>query len=126
MVKFLLCSSFVFFNLFLINQHIDFQTIYTTETFNTPYSLKRFAEYFNQSDYNKIEVLASLSSYPDLPKWMNWFHRPNSEIGYFYGTPAVDNDGDIDIEIILLDKFTFNVTMDRLKYTIISRERAYF
>lgn len=69
--------------------------------------------------------MASLSGHPDLPQWMSYFHRPGSEMSYFYGTPAVNDDGDIDIEIILLDKFTFNITKDRLKYRIINRERKF-
>lgn len=115
----------LFIKFYLLGDNVDSQTIYTTETFHTAYPLRRIALYFNQSDYNKIEVMASLSGHPDLPQWMSYFHRPGSEMGYFYGTPAVNDDGDIDIEIILLDKYTFNITKDRLKYRIISRERTY-
>src|SRR5699024_2522512 len=107
---------YMFFMIILITlilhseTEVDAQTIYTTEAFYTPFWLNRTANHFNQSNYDMIEVMASLSGYPDLPRWMSYFHRANSSVGYFYGTPSVEDDGDIDIEIILMDKFTFNTT----------------
>jgi len=94
--------------------------IYTTEVFVSPYWLNRTS--VNTTDYDQVEVMASLSGYPDLPYWMAYYHRKNSPVGYFYGTPSIDDDGDTDIDIILLDKRTFNTTKDRLKYRILARE----
>lgn len=84
--------------------------------------MTRAASKLNQSNYDQIEVMASLTGYPDLPCWMNYYRQPGSSVGYFYGSPQINDDEDIDISIVIIDKYTFNTIKESLKYRIHSRE----
>lgn len=103
----------------------DINTIYTTELFHTAYWLNDTARHFNQSDYEQIDIMPMLAGYPDLPSWMMFYRRSHSPIVYFYGSPPKGEDGDIEIEMILIDRFTFNHTKDRLHYRILSKNETY-
>lgn len=70
----------------------------------------------------RFEVIASLSGYSDLPSWIKYFRPKYSPVGYLYGVPPLNEDGDIELDIVILDTFTFNTTIDRIKYRIINRE----
>lgn len=66
--------------------------------------------------------MSSIAGYADLPNWMSFYRKSNSPVGYFYGTPLKDDDGDIEIEVIVIDNFSFNTTRDHIKYRILGRE----
>ncbi|KAF7495220.1 hypothetical protein SSS_01021 [Sarcoptes scabiei] len=76
-------------------------------------------------DHHRIDVFASLADHADLPSWIRYYQRPNSSVGLFYGSPLIDDDGDVIIDIILLDRFNFNVSRKKIQYRILNRDEIY-
>lgn len=101
---------------------VDPQILYTTEAFYTPLLLNRTGWSFGGVPVTQLEVMPSLSGHADLLNWMFYFRRPNSPIGFIYGTPPLNDDGDIDIDLVILNRVTFNTTSYRLKYRILNRD----
>ncbi|KAH7644835.1 mitochondrial inner membrane protease atp23 [Dermatophagoides farinae] len=104
---------------------VDPQILYTTEAFYTPLLLNRTGWSFGGVPVTQLEVMPSLSGHADLLNWMFYFRRPNSPIGFIYGTPPLNDDGDIDIDLVILNRVTFNTTSYRLKYRILNRDEIY-
>lgn len=68
----------------------------------------------------EVELLMSVSGRADLPDWMYYKFDKETSTGYLYGSPVTD--GDIEIEIIALNSYTYDTTMDTLKLTVVERE----
>ncbi|OTF83152.1 alpha-sarcoglycan-like protein-like protein, partial [Euroglyphus maynei] len=102
-----------------LDPDVEPQILYTTEAFYTPLLLNRTGWSFGAT---QLEVMPSLSGHADLLYWMRYFRRPNSPIGFIYGSPPHNDDGDIDIDMVILNRVTFNTTSYRLKYRILNRD----
>lgn len=63
-----------------------------------------------------IDVVAAEVGHADVPKWMSQYRRPGSNVTWLYGTP--DEDGDFDIEMVLLDSYNFDTYQDRVKFRV--------
>lgn len=96
---------------------VDIINLHTNVAFHTKYWLNK-----SSKNVDNLELLSSITGFPDLPSWMLFYRKKHSPFGYFYGTPTNDDDGDIEIEIILVDTFNYNTTKDRLKYRILNSE----
>lgn len=94
--------------------------VFTTEAFFVPIKKESFGRAFDADD--EIDFIASIAGMPDLPKWMNCRHVNGSHEAYLYGTPSVNDDGDIEIEIIAMNKYNYNTFQDNLKFRITARE----
>lgn len=68
----------------------------------------------------EVELLMSVSGRADLPDWMYYKFDKETSTGYLYGSPVTD--GDIEIEIIALNSYTYDTTMDTVRLTVVDRE----
>ena len=105
----------------MIDPDVDPQILYTTEAFYTPLWLNRTGWSFGGVPVTQLEIMPSLSGHADLLYWMRYFRRSNSPVGFIYGSPPQNDDGDIDIDLVILNRVTFNTTSYRLKYRILNR-----
>ncbi|XP_064177789.1 alpha-sarcoglycan [Anguilla rostrata] len=56
--------------------------------------------------------------FPDLPAWLRFTQRNTSENGFLYGTPLEENVGRNTIEIIVVNKQTYDTFKERLVITV--------
>ncbi|XP_027195000.1 sarcoglycan alpha [Dermatophagoides pteronyssinus] len=104
---------------------VDPQILYTTEAFYTPLWLNRTGWSFGGVPVTQLEIMPSLSGHADLLYWMRYFRRSDSPVGFIYGSPPQNDDGDIDIDLVILNRVTFNTTSYRLKYRILNRNEIF-
>jgi len=62
---------------------------------------------------------------PDLPVWMKYRHINGTNRAFLYGSPTFDEDGDIEIEVIAMNKYNYDTTKDTIKFTITKRESRF-
>lgn len=109
----------------ILPQYRENRILFTTEAFFTELRLISSENAYGPKfidDHHRIDVFASLADHADLPSWIRYYQRPNSSVGLFYGSPLIDDDGDVIIDIILLDRFNFNVSRKKIQYRILNRD----
>lgn len=76
---------------------------------------------FDQVDEEaELEYLPSVAGMPDLPAWMHYRHPNGSHEAFLYGTPT--QDGELSIEVIALNKRTFDTYRRTIKFSVTERE----
>lgn len=96
------------------------QTLYTTEAFFLPIN-KTWFESLNSVVDADIEYQASLLDMPDLPKWMHCRHPNGSDSAFLYGAP--EEEGDIQIEIIALNKNKYETYRKVISFIVVKKEK---
>lgn len=94
--------------------------IYTTQAFYIPISKDDFGKEFKPDD--EVEFIISIDGMADLPKWINYRHQNSSGKAFLYGTPSLNDDMDINIEIIAMNKFNYDTFRDTMKFVIKRKE----
>ncbi|XP_054168579.1 alpha-sarcoglycan-like [Oppia nitens] len=100
----------------------DVYNIYTTQAFFVQITSDTFYKAIAPGD--SIEYIASIAGMPDLPVWMHSRHPNSTGRAYLYGSPALNDDGDIDIEVIALNQYNYDITKDFMKFRVIKREKT--
>jgi hypothetical protein len=98
----------------------DIYNINTTQAFLAKITSDAFDKAFTSED--DIEFIPSILNYPDLPVWMNYRHINGTNKAFLYGSPSLNDDADIDIEVIAINKYNYDTTKDIMKFRITKRE----
>jgi hypothetical protein len=53
---------------------------------------------------------------------MNYRHINGTNRAFLYGSPSLNDDADIDIEVIAINKYNYETTKDVMKFRITKRE----
>jgi len=91
--------------------------LHTTEAF--VYAIKK-SQFETLRSSDDVEYMPSVQGMPDLPNWMSYKYPNASRDAYLYGTPI--SDGDIDIEIIALNKHTYDTHRRTIKFSVSEKE----
>ena len=90
----------------------------TSQAFFIPIDKSRFVPGF--TDVDEVEYMPSVTGMPELPNWMFYRFDNESRTGFLYGSPT--SDGNVEIEVIALNTYSFETQRDSLKLAIIERE----
>lgn len=67
-----------------------------------------------------IVLLLQISCSPDLPRWMHYRHANGSQQAYLYGSAT--EDGNIDIEVVALNKYNYETAKETIKFRVTAKE----
>lgn len=98
----------------------DVYNIYTTQAFFLQITSDALDKAYESG--NAIEFIASIQGMPDLPNWMHYRHTNGTDKAYLYGSPSINDDGDIEIEVIAINQYNYDISKDVLKFRVIKRE----
>ncbi|GFU58455.1 epsilon-sarcoglycan [Nephila pilipes] len=94
-------------------------TVLATEAFYVPINYEWFPKFRKDEP---LEYSASLLDMPDLPNWM-FSHPTNSSNAFLYG--SAEEAGNVKIEIIAINKNTFETATTILELFVKPRERVF-
>ncbi|CAG2165325.1 unnamed protein product, partial [Oppiella nova] len=98
----------------------DVYNIYTTQAFFVQITTDALSKSLAPGD--AIEFIPSILGMPDLPVWMHYKQLNSSHAAYLYGSPALNDDQDIDIEVIAINQYNYETSKDVMKFRVIQRE----
>lgn len=100
----------------------------TTEAFDYAYRIGNNTGL--DVEQHAIDVVPAEIGHADVPNWMAQYRRPGSNVTWLYGTPY--EDGDFEIEVVLVDLYNFDTYQDRIKFRVsnktskcVSRKQIY-
>ncbi|RWS30331.1 O-phosphoseryl-tRNA(Sec) selenium transferase-like protein [Leptotrombidium deliense] len=94
------------------------QSLVTSEAFSAEIHRQYFGNAFTAKD--EIEYEASVVGKPDLPHWMFFRNVNSTEKAFLYGSP--ETVGDFDIEIIAMNKHSYDTFKHTMNFRVIPRE----
>ncbi|CAG2107995.1 unnamed protein product, partial [Medioppia subpectinata] len=102
----------------------DVYNIYTTQAFYVQIPTDALSK--SLAPIDAIEFIPSILGMPDLPVWMQYKHVNHSQKAYLYGSPALDDDRDIEIEVISINQFNYETHKQVMKFRVTKRERIIY
>ncbi|XP_061078615.1 alpha-sarcoglycan [Conger conger] len=79
-----------------------------------------YLTHYGPINIHPMAFKCSKEMYPDLPRWLRFTQRETSENGFLYGTPLEEDVGRNTIELVIVNKQTYDTFKDRLVITVTS------
>lgn len=97
--------------------HCRNANVLMTEVFAIPLDAPMF-NWTYEGHNNQYVYQASLLYYPDLPSWINYVYSERHHYGFLYGVPPASYKSIVPLEIIALNKRTYETRVEILNIII--------